>query len=302
MKQYLQNLTLSDIFSPTHLFYFVTAASVFISPYWDRLFSKYLFVFYFGPALLGGVLAVVGIWQHREQKHVRKEVSQKQELEYKYNSLLQLNDILFKHHINLIYDDIDKQNANLRVSLYLYDKSKNIFLLLSRYSKNEAYNNIHASSQYPNKGWLNLIWNSANEEYCFNVNTPSDKNWVKKCQQENKKNCSFGGCVAKRKNCEETSRPTECPILSRDILTTKAMHAKSAYGIVLKHYTEKIGILLVESMEFSTESRLKRIKECLKERKGSPTEILSQFGEDLLRIKSPIPDIAETIKGGAFHA
>ena len=302
MKQHLKDLTLSDIFSSRNLFYFFTGISAVVSPYWEYLFKKYPKSFYFGPAIIAILVIITGICQHLAQKNMKEEAQQKRELERKYNSLLQLNEILFKHHINLIYDDIDNGNADLRVSLYLYDKSKDNFLLLSRFSKNDAYNNIHSYSQYPNKGWLNLIWNNLNGEYFFNKKAQNDKNWIKKCQQENKKHCPFSGCSAKKQDCEESLRPQNCPILSKEILSDKAMHAKNAYGIILKHYTEKIGILLVESMESWTEQRLLQVKGRVAARKGSPTEILSQFREDLLRIKSPVPDIAESIKGGKFHA
>lgn len=291
IQDFWNQKTLKDIFSTENIFRFLSAIGI--------LFSLVAPIFPLQTRIILGVVFAIGLYITDKSNETKREkwsqdISNLNKLQEKYDILLNLNDILFKHHVKGIYELL-KGTEDLRVSAYIYDRNKNKFLLLSRFSENENYNKMHPNKWYANAGWLNLTWSDRSSSYCQNLYGKTETAWARECQKENRMNCQIPNCQGRTKpgHCVFENRPDNCPMLSLEILKKKAMKAKSVYGVVLKDPMDAIGILLIETMEECSIKRFREIESKIEQGKQSLVDILIHIGDDLLKIKQPQIDIAE---------
>lgn len=289
IQNFWQNKTLKDIFSSKNISY-VLSGCIFLFPFIAPFLLKPVLIVLL--VLLTMAYVINLIFCDREYQQLKETKNKYDNLNKKYSSLSQLKEVLFQHFSVIIYDQIDKKREkDMRVTMYCYDNKQNNFYLLSRYSSKEAYNDRHSDKRYPNKGWLNIIWNEG--EYIFS-STGTDDKWIEKCLSENKKYCRQNcKCKGKKKKCDYQNKL--CPSLTYEDLRNKNMKARFSYGVILKNNTKKLGIILVEDMNIKIPLERQKIKDCVATMINSSQEILTQFGEDIIQESKQIKDIVNNL-------
>ena len=296
IKNFWKQKTLKDIFSSKNISS-VLSGLIFLLPFVAPFLKRFTLMMLL--PLITILYVINQIYCDREYQKLKKIEKEYYGLNKKYNSLSQLKEVLFQHFSVIIYDQIDKKREkDMRVTMYCYDKRQNNFYLLSRYSLKEAYNDRHSDKRYPNKGWLNIIWNEG--EYVFSFDG-KDERWVDKCIIENKKYCKQNcRCKGNRKKCDYQNKL--CPSLTDVDLKCKNMKARFSYGVILKNNTKKLGIILVEDMSIRDALEEQKIKDCVATMINSSQEILTQFGEDIIQEskleKDIVNDCSKEINNG----